>query len=63
MPRIMACAPIAETKKVSRLGTPAKEYDKTTNDVHDRVVLPSAKETLGPTQGTRGISSKETTDS
>jgi hypothetical protein len=63
IPRIMACAPIEETKKVCLWATPAIVYDKTTNELHDRVVLPSAKETFGPTQGTRGISNKATIDS
>jgi hypothetical protein len=60
IPRIIACAPIEETKKVSRLGTPARLYDKTTKELHDNVVLPSAKEIFGPIQGITGIFSKET---
>ena len=63
IPRIMACAPIEETKKVCLWATPAMVYGKTTNELHDKVVLPSAKETFGPMQGTRGIPNEATTDS
>jgi hypothetical protein len=63
IPRIIACAPIEETKKVSRLGTPARVYDKTTYESQERTVLPSAKETFGPTQGTTGIRNEATTES
>ena len=62
IPRIMACTPIEEMK-VCLWATPAIVCSKTTNELHDNVVFPSAKETFRPMQGTCGISSKATTDS
>jgi len=50
-----------ETKKVSCLKTPAMEYDKTTEELHDTRVLPSAKETFEPMQEVTGIFKVEIT--
>jgi hypothetical protein len=40
IPRIMACAPIEDTKKVCLWATPAMVYDKTTNERRPATVFP-----------------------